>query len=53
MKVWQQCYFVKTASILCMSKHGIAALEIFEYGLLDSSHPAEVRWSIQISVLSG
>ena len=32
--------FVKTANVLCVSKHGIAALELFEYGLLDSSHPA-------------
>jgi len=38
MKVWQRRYFVKT--VLCMSKHGVAALEIFEYGLLDSSHPS-------------
>jgi len=40
MKVWHRCYFVKTASVPCMSKHGIAALELFEYDLLDSSHPA-------------
>jgi len=40
MKVWYQCYFVKNANVPCILKWGVAALELFEYGLPDNSHLA-------------